>query len=501
MDSSESETSLPEKTGRRRLSLFDTTCIIVGIIIGSTIFESLPFIAYNVVEPSHQAYSWFVALTDKPRGLDVTDVQRTVYQGSAGLEYELVAGAGLRFAWVLGGLLALIGALCLAELATTYPEDGGIFVYLKRAYGNGCAVAYVWMEFLLIRPGNIGAVAFVAAVYMQQLCPLPPGWWSAEAIWALILVTGITLVNLLGFVLEKWMQNGLTVAKILGLVTVVIVAWWWPLPNNYQFPPTFRGPPQSFAVAMTLIMFAYGGWSDMVYVAAEVREPKKNLFRSLALGVTAVTAIYLIVVDSFLHALPFRAIRNGSAVAAELMSLHFGERGANFISALVVISCLGSVHGMLFTSSRVLYAAGKQHRLMRWLGAWNERWGVPIRALFLQGFLTLILIVVFGQSKSGFTQLVNFTAPFYFGFLGLVALALVLLRYNDRQSERPYLVPFYPITPFIFGATSLAMTISCSLYLWQNLQGWQWIWVVFVVGLAVTAPWLDRRQQVREKVA
>lgn len=487
----------------RRLSLFDSISIIVGIMIGSSIFTSLPLIAWNLVGPSHDAYSFYVVSTNNRRSLTYDEARNAVNVINQGVEYELVSGAGLRFSWALGGVLAMIGALCLAELATAYPQEGGIYVYLSRAFGRRVGLAYVWLEFLLIRPGNLGVVAFGAAVYLQKLLPLPDDYFiSAPSWWALVLVAGVTGINLLGFTLEKWMQNGLTLAKILGLAAVVLIAYRWPIPPGYRPPnsPDWQaGGTQSFAVAMTLIMFAYGGWSDVVYVASEVREPKKNLFRALFLGVAAVTAIYLIVVDSFLFALPFRGIRNGEAVAAEMIAAHFGEGqerfkiiGSRWISALIVVSCFGSIHGMLFTSSRAFFAAGREHQLVAWFGKWSQRFGMPLRAVLAQGLLTLALLVIFGKEKSSFEQLVNFTGPFFYGFLLLVAISLVVLRYRDKPSERTYQVPFYPLTPLVFGLTSLWLCYGTTRYLIGNLQGWQWVWTAAVVLSAVMALVVDR---------
>lgn len=489
--------SAADGSPERRLTLFDTTCIIVGIVIGSSIFQSSPFIAYNVSRPSVDAYSVWVSVTEARRGLTMEEARNAAYMGTAGWEYDLVCGAGLQFAWATGGLIALVGALCFAELATTYPQEGGTFVYLTRAFGRSVGLAFAWAEFWIIRPGNIGAVAYVAANYLQQLAPLPPvGIVPPELLWSLGMVAVITALNLGGFTLERRLQNGLTVLKVLGIAAIVATAYFGTTPRDYQpadDPWLKTGLAQSFPLALVLIMFAYGGWSDMVSVAAEVREPQKNLFRALVLGLLCVMGVYLAVNQGFVEALGYRGLRNSNAVAAELMGLHYGETGRRLISALIVVSCLGSIHGMIFTSSRAFFAAGAAHPLLSWLGVWNAARGVPVRALVVQGCATVALILIF-TGKNGFERLVLLTGPFYWGFLLLTALGLVWLRRKEPQTPRPYRVPFYPFTPIVFGLSCLALCYSAVDYMIDNQDWYGAIWPALVIVSGAIVVGLDRKQ-------
>ena len=452
-----------------RLSLWDTTSIIVGIIIGASIFRSLPLIAHNTTPISNL------------------------------LHVNPLVGLGI--AWAVGGLAAWMGAVCYAELASAYPEDGGTYVYLRRGLGRRTALLYAWIEFWIVRPGNMGAVAFVLGRYAEQVLSLRgivgQSFMPAETWWALLAVAAMTLLNLGGVTLEKWVQNGLTIAKLGGLAVIVLLAFLVPLWRTEVAavsPPTY---PPNLGLAMVLIMFAYGGWSDVVNIAAEVREPQRNLTRALFLGLAAVVGVYLLTNLAFVTAFGFNGVRGASAVAANVMELYFGNVGSIAISGLIVLSCLGAIHGMIFTTSRAFYAAGKDHPLLHWLGAWNEKREIPLRAVALQGVVTILLIALLGRSADGFERLVVFTGPFFWFAFVIVAYVLISLRETDSTTHRPYLVPFYPILPAAFAMTSLLMGFASVDYLRNNMQGYDWLWVLLVIvggGLLVGFARESRKQ-------
>jgi len=253
---------------RRQLSLFDTTAIIVGIIIGSGLYESSPFIASNV--------------SDQLQLLNV---------------------------WIFGGIFALIGSLCYAELATTYPAEGGDYVYLTRGFGRPMGFLFAWVQLWIVRPGAVGAMAYVFGKYATQLRSLGEHSLLIYAVAALII---LATVNILGVQLGKWTQNVLTSAKVLGLLTIVTVGLFLVAPIDVE--PIKPAGGGGFKLALILVLFTYGGWAEMSYVAAEVRNPEKNIVRALVLGTCSVAAIYVMVNISFTHALGFQGMRDSPAV-------------------------------------------------------------------------------------------------------------------------------------------------------------------------------------------
>jgi basic amino acid/polyamine antiporter, APA family len=239
-------------------------------------------------------------------------------------------------------------------------------------------------------------------------------------------------------------------------------------------------------------MFAFGGWTDMSFVAAEVRNPERNIFRALLLGTLVVAAIYLTVTLGFIHALGIGGLTQSSAVAAEVMSLRFKTAGSTAISLLVIVSCLGAINGMLFTGARVYYALGTDHPVFRWLGTWDGTTGVPLRSLLVQSAVTIALVIGFGFYPRGFERLVVFTAPFYWGFIAIVGIALVVLRSRGASAGAAFRVPLYPLTPATFFFSCAAMVYASLQYSWRNLA-WEVVWAIAVVLAGLIVGWFNFR--------
>lgn len=431
---------------QRRLTLFDSTSIIVGIIIGSGVYMTAPLIARSV-----------------PSSLAVLGV------------------------WLAGGLFALIGSLCYAELATMFPAAGGDYVFLSRAYGRPMGLLFAWCELWIVRPGSIGSLAFVFADYANRIYPLGS---HALAIYAAGAIAALTVINILGVASGKWTQNLLTVAKIVGLLAVVAIGFLYAAPET---PAPAKPSDANWGLAMILILYAYGGWNDMAYVSAEVRDPEKNILRALVSGTLAVTLTYVLVNAAFLHALGLEGLRQAPAVAADVARLGAGEWGAKAVSVLVAVSALGAVNGMIFTGGRIYYAMGKEHKLFALLGRWSPRLGTPAWSLAAQGLIAMAVVLGFGLSAGksdgdGFERMVDYTLPMFWLFLLLVAVSLLVLRFRDPARRRPHRVPLYPLTPLIFAA-SCAFMLRASL-LRASEQGSPVASVSFgllAVGLIVSA--------------
>ena len=215
-----------------------------------------------------------------------------------------------------------------------------------------------------------------------------------------------------------------------------------------------------------MVLFAYGGWSEMAFVAAEVRNPQKNILRALLLGTATVTLIYVLLNLAFLHALGLSGMQR-PGVAANVLQISLGSRGVQLISLLICISALGAINGTIFTGARIYYAMGTEHRLYAWLGRWSPRWQTPARSLLIQAAVTLALVVAFGLSGPGFENLVIFTTPVFWIFFLLVGVTLLVLRYCEPQTRRPFRVPWYPLVPAVFCLSSLFM-------LWSSLS-WAYV--------------------------
>ena len=401
------------------LTLFDSTCLIVGIIIGAGIYQMAPDIA----------------------------------KGTSGFW-------GLLGIWVLGGVLSLCGALSYAELASAYPREGGDYVYLTRAYGPWAGFMFGWAQLAIVRPGDIVVMAFAFATYARTLWdPLADtAFPHMQQIYAASATVGLTAINVWGVRQGKWTQNFLTTAKAVGLLLVVGAAFLGGGVESSVAAEEGGGMP--FSLALIFVLFVFGGWNEMAYVAAEVRDARKNIVRALVIGTLTVTGLYLLVNLAFVHALGFEGMKGSEAVATDTVAQVFPTVGAALISGLICISALGAVNGLIFTGARISYAVGQDHRLFRTLGRWHPTLETPATALIVQGVIALILIVFLGS----FVEAVLYTAAAVYSFYAASTVGVLVLRRKEPQVERPFRVPGYPFTPLVFAGVCLFLIHSAVTY-------------------------------------
>jgi amino acid transporter len=385
-----------------------------------------------------------------------------------------------------------------------------MYVYLTRGLGRPTGFLFAWAEFWVVRPGNIGALAYVFADYATRLWHTAPTG-PIMAAYAAVAVLILSVINILGVREGKWTQNLLTAVKVLGLAAIVAAGFSFAAPATATATATATGTqsvPTDFRLAMIMVLFAYGGWSEMAFVAAEVRNPRKNILRALLLGTAAVTLIYVLINLAFFHALGLPGMRL-PGVAANVLHIGLGRSGQRLISLLICISALGAINGTILTGARIYYALGTEHRLFAWLGRWSPRWQTPARSLAIQAAVTLALVVGFGLMGPGFENLVIFTTPVFYIFFLLAGVALLVLRYRDPATPRPFRVPCYPWTPLVFCLCNLFMLWSSLSYACTKTYGGkpkhgdQWshdaLWSIgvslgiMVVGVAFS--WWDRRRQ------
>jgi APA family basic amino acid/polyamine antiporter len=401
---------------KRELTLFDSVSLIVGIIVGAGIYETSPLVASSV--------------------------------GSAGAVWAI---------WLVGGLLALAGALCYAELATTYPDEGGDYVYLRRAYGPWAGFLFGWSQLVIVRPADIALMAFVFARYAQSFHTLGG---QGLRIYATLAIVVLTLINILGVRQGKWTQNLLTVAKTLGLVSVVVVGFLAP-----SGPPTDGPGPMTLPgvqLALILVLFTFGGWNEMAYVAAEVKDPCRNIVRALVIGTASVTALYLLINGAFLHALGFTGLAGSSAVAVDTVAKVLPGLAGRAVAVLICISALGAVNGLTFSGARISYALGQGHTAFGRLGRWHGRLGTPAWALAFQGIVSVAIALAAGS----FYDTILYTAPVFWLFFLATGISVFVLRSREPDRPRSYKVSGFPWTTILFCGCCAFMLYSCIGYAW-----------------------------------
>ncbi|WP_201774008.1 APC family permease [Pseudoxanthomonas suwonensis] len=380
---------------------------------------------------------------------------RTPSLVAAGSSSELV----FLSAWLVGGVLSIIGALCYAELASTYPEAGGDYSYLRRAFGRRLAFLYAWARLAVIQTGSIALLAFVVGDYLAQLLPIGP--WSAT-VYAAVAVVALTTINWLGMRQGSGTQNWLTVVEILGLVLIVAVCLL--LAPDAPVDPLAVAGGNGYGLILVFVLLTYGGWSEAVYVTAEVRDARRVMPRILTGSLAAVAILYLMVNFAYLKVLGLGGIAGSDAVAADAMHVVLGAPGAAAISVLVVVAALTSANATMITGARSAYAAGRDFPALAWIGRWDQRSGSPRTAMLVQGALALLLVGVGALARDGFGTAVEYTAPVFWLFFLLVGIALLVLRRRDPDAPRGFRVPLYPLLPLLFCATSAYLLYSSLAY-------------------------------------
>jgi APA family basic amino acid/polyamine antiporter len=437
---------------RRELTLLDATSIAVGIIIGSAIYKLSP------------------------------DVIRSVPNFAV-----------LMLVWAAGALIALFGALTYAELAATYPDDGGDYIYLRRAFGKRLAFVYAWSELLVIRPGSMGTMAYVFSEYMQQLLPLPFALPIPLAIgdvfWAVMAIMAMSAVNRAGVRQSKWTQYALTSAKLIGLFAIFVAGLVGPGTDAPLPDPTAPPRQVNINLAMVLIMFAFGGWNDVVFVAAETHQPRRNIPRALLMSLAIVAVVYLAINFAFVNTLGYEAAGQSTAIATSVMEVRFSGWGGGFVSALICISALGAINGMILTRSRIYTAVGQDYPQLAKLATWNPRTGSPEPAIRLQTIATLLPVVGFGLWGSAFESMVIFTHPVFWFFFFMVGAGLFVLRRKDPGAPRPYRVIGYPVVPALFCASCVWMFYSAVSWAISN-GTYEALWSIAIVAVGFAIAYL-----------
>ena len=403
---------------RPTLSLADAIGIIVGVVIGAGIFKTPALVAGNV-----------------------GDI------------------ATLVFAWILGGLISLIGALCYAELASTYPDAGGDYHFLTRAFGPRLSFLFAWGRLTVIQTGSIALLAFVLGDYASAVLPL--GAYSTP-LYAAMVIAVLTLLQMAGAPRAAFAQNLLTAMEILGVLLVAFVGLF--TPGGGPAASAAAATPAGFGLVMVFVLLTYGGWNEASYVSAEVHEPGRNMVRALVLSILVVTMLYVAVNIALVRGLGLAGLAASKAPAADLLERLTGRGTAVLVSVMVVISTLTSINATIFTGARSAYAVGRDFAPFRVLGRWHAGRQTPANALLVQAIVALLLVGVGTLTRRGFETMVEYTAPVFWTFILLAGIALFVLRRREPARPRPFRVPFYPLTPLVFCMTCAYLLYSSLAY-------------------------------------
>jgi len=395
----------------RSITPLHATALVVGIIIGASIF-----------------------------------VQPSVITGT-------VPSLGAVYAvWIVSGILTLFGALIAAELASAYPQAGGVYTFLRESWAPSVAFLWGWAMFWTMHTGIIAVIANVFARYATYFVDLGPNGTKLLAVGAILVLSA---VNYVGVRQGSLVQTTVTIAKVVAIIAIIIVAFALgpktaiPTAGSAAVAGAGELTAHSFALALVAGLFAFGGWHMVTYAAEETRDPERTIPRALAVGVILVTACYVLLNAAYFHVLGAGEIARSTRVAADAANAVLGHGGAAITSAIVAVSTFGALNGVILAGPRVYLSMARDGLLFRWAAGVHERFQTPHRAIALQAIWASILVAT-GSYRVLFTRVV------YTEWIFFALMAIGLMRLRRRTDYSPaYRVWGYPLVPIIFALSSL----------------------------------------------
>lgn len=408
----------------RKLSSLYVAVIAVGMVVGAGIFKSPALVAENA-----GSSEWFF------------------------------------LAWIAGGVISLLGALVYAELSTAFPDAGGDYHFLKTAYGGRVAFLFAWARFAVINTGSIALLGFVLGDYMNVVWSLGP---HGSAIYAAGSVILLTLFNLRGVHGSAKTNFSLTGLEALGVLLLGAAAAWLAFegvpPADPAAVSAFEAPPTSFGLALVFVLLAYGGWSEISTLSAEVRDARRGMINALLLAIGAITLLFLIANWALWRGLGLEGLARSDAPAADLMQRAFGPDAAAILALGVAFATITSINATVVVGARTTYAVAKDWPALGRLARWDAGRDAPARAILAQSAVAVALVGLGAATRDGFATLIDFTAPVFWLFLTASGVASIVLRIKRPDADRPFRMPFYPITPCLFIASGAYMVWSSVAY-------------------------------------
>ena len=396
---------MPSADLRRELGLLDATMINVGTMIGSAIFIAPAIVALHLT-------------------------------GS-------VPAVGV---WVVGGVVSLLGALCVAELGGAFPEAGGQYVYLREAFGPVWGFLYGWAAFAVINTASVAAIAVAFAAYAGFFVSLSP---SGSQLVALVSIIALTALNCRGVRLGAITQNVLTIAKMAALGLLIVAGLALPGGSAANLSPLLPAPGGGLAgplgLALIAVLWAYDGWIETTYVGSEIRDPGRVLPRSIILSTVIVIALYTLASLAYVWVLSPGDVAGSTLVASDAARVTLGEAGAALVALAILVSTLGANNGIILTAARIPYAMARGGHFFAWAGRVHPRWATPVIALVVQGAISVALLFT-----GTYEQLATYVVFASFVFYGMSSAAVIRLRRTRPDLPRPYRAWGYPVTPLVF---------------------------------------------------
>ncbi len=413
-------TNSPDQWGERlprRLGLWSAVAVLIGSTIGSGIFRTPASVAQRV--------------DDVPLFL---------------------------LAWVIGGVVAVCGALTYAELAAAFPRSGGIYVFLRQAFGPLPAFLFGWAELLIIRPGAYGAIGITASAYSLRTVGLDPAAqlgglpFRGDQLLGAAFIIVVGAVNYFGIKRGAVIQNVSTIFKVGALATLVILGF--AMGKGQGIAPMLAQRAEvavsPFLLAMVSILWAYDGWADLAFVGGEVKDPQRTLPRALIIGTSVVVLLYLGANLIYLYLIPIGQMKQAELVAADVAQLLIGPAGIVAVSAAVAVSTFGTLNGSMMTAPRIFFAMADDGLFPKAIAKVDPKTGAPTAAILLAAVMGVIFVLI-----KTFTELADQFVIGIWPFYAMAVAGVFILRRTQPDLPRPYRTAGYPVVPLLFLGASL----------------------------------------------
>jgi len=381
-----------------------------------------------------------------------------IFRSPAGIADKLPGPLPLLAIWLTGGIFALCGALTLAEVAGAFPRTGGVYVFIREAWGRLPAFLFGWAELVLIRAAALGAISTTFSEYFIRVLGYDPRVAPYSNYVHYVAAVAILLTATFNYVGIKWgalVQNVTTLAKTGAVIVIIVLALAIGLPQTGgHFTPAI--PEGSFTIArfglaLVSVLWVYDGWADVSFVGGEVIDPEKNLPRVLIAGTLIIIALYLLANVAYLAVLPVEEIRHSKLVAADVADKLVGAAGVAFVSVAVMVSTFGTLNGSVMTGSRILFAMAADGLLFKPVAIVDKRFQTPSVAIALEAGLGVVFVLL-GTFEQLADTFVTAIVPFY-----ALAVASVFVLRRRPDFRPPFRVPGYPVVPAIFIVATILL--------------------------------------------
>jgi len=371
-------------------------------------------------------------------------------------------------AWIAGGLFSIIGALCYAELSSSFPETGGDYIYLKKSYGLLIAFLYGWTSILVIRTGIIAAISFVFAEYISSFLYLKKSFIKPIAI---LTIFFLSIINGLKIHTGKNILNIAVFAKIIALTAIIIFAFNSKEGNTANFYSTCNNTTfelvYMFGLALVPILWTYGGWHENTFMTGETKDAQRVLPIALITGAMFISIIYVLMNMAYLYLVPIKDMIYTDLIAGEVMKILCGKWAKKAMEILIVISSFGTLNATIMTSGRITFAMSEDNPFFKYLSHVDEKFGTPFRSIMINAIWSIALVI-----WGNFNKLLFFTGLLVWLFFGAIIAGIFVLRIKYPSIKRPFTVWGYPFTPGIFIIICLWLCVDIFIkYPVQSIFG------------------------------